>query len=68
MIVLRSTVLPQPLSPMMASVWPRGIESVIVAQHLLAAELDAQLVQLDQARSGSRGLGRFGLRALAAIK
>ena len=51
MIVLSSTVLPQPLSPMTASVWPRGTDERDVAQHRLAAELDAQVVQLDQAAS-----------------
>ena len=39
MISFSSTVLPQPLSPMTTSVWPRGDPQVDVAQHALRAEL-----------------------------
>ena len=53
---------------MIASVWPRGIGKRHVAQHLLPAERDVQLVQLDE-RGGrstfawSMPFGRhFGLR------
>ena len=39
MIVFNSTVLPQPLSPITATVCPRGIVQVDVAQHVLPAEI-----------------------------
>ena len=59
MIVFSSTVLPQPLSPMTASVWPRGIVQADVAQHALPAEIDAHRVQSDQrlSRIGDVGCG-----------
>ena len=48
MMVFNNTVLPHPLSPITAKVWPRGIVRPMLAQHVLPAKIDAHLLQLDQ--------------------
>ena len=48
MIVFNSTVLPQPLSPITANVWPRGIVRSMSRQHVLPSEIDVYPLQLDQ--------------------
>ena len=54
MIVLSSTVLPQPLSPMIASVWPRGIASVMSRSTGWRPKLTLSSLQLDQRVSARR--------------
>ena len=53
MIVFNSTVLPQPLSPITANVWPRRDREVDVAEHALPPEIDPYPLQLDQGRCRS---------------
>ncbi len=60
MISLSITVLPQPLSPMMQTVWPRRIDQVDVAQDRLMAEPHAHVAQLDQVVRLDP-IGRFAL-------
>ena len=59
MIVFSSTVLPQPLSPITANVWPRGIVKSMSRSTCCRAKIDAHPLQLDQRalRIGDVGCG-----------